>query len=53
MEQYIITFTTIDNHTQTQVCETQEIFDEIYNQYDIREDKLSLSYETYQTTGSI
>ena len=53
MEQYIITFTTIDNQIQTQLCETQEVFDEIYNQYDLREDKLSLSYETIQTSGSI
>ena len=55
MEQYIITFTTIDNQTQTQLCETQQIFEEIYNHYDIQENKLSLSFETIQieTTGSI
>jgi hypothetical protein len=53
MEEYIITFTTIDNQTQTQLCETQEVFDFVWQSYDEREDKLSLSFETIQTTGSI
>jgi hypothetical protein len=53
MEQYIITFTTVENNTNQQICESKEVFDEIYNQYDLREDKLSLSFETIQTTGSI
>jgi hypothetical protein len=53
MEEYIITFTTIDNHIQTQLCQTKEEFDFNWQSYDEREDKLSLSFETIQTTGSI
>jgi hypothetical protein len=53
MEQYIITFTSIEDRVQTQLCETKEEFDLVWNTYDEREDKLSLSYETIQTSGSI
>ena len=52
METYLITFTAVDNFTQMHYCENKEVFDEIYPTYEARDDKLSLSYKTFPSTGS-